>query len=82
MLYQGVAFIVSDNLIENASASLRKAGFASCTDSADCPFLNAYQRLPLAAHLHIDDELVISIYRKSDVLWELSWPELISASDP
>ncbi|KAJ5940109.1 hypothetical protein N7516_000277 [Penicillium verrucosum] len=26
--------------------------------------------------------LVISIYCKSDVLWELSWSDLISASDP
>ena len=77
-----MAFVVPNDLTETASSSLQKAGFAACTHGLDCPSLTAYQRLPLAAHLHIDDELVISIYRKSDVLWELSWSDLVSASDP
>ncbi|KAJ5102018.1 hypothetical protein NUU61_004240 [Penicillium alfredii] len=80
-IVDGVAFVVADDLTAIASSSLRKAGFPACVKGLSCPFLTAYQRLPLAAHLHIDDELVISIYRKSDVLWELSWSDLISASD-
>ncbi|CAG8248441.1 unnamed protein product [Penicillium salamii] len=81
-IVDGVAFVVPDDLTETASSSLRKAGFAACVKGLGCPFLTAYQRLPLVTHLHIDDELVISIYRKSDVLWELSWSDLVSASDP
>lgn len=82
MFYQGVAFVVADDLTATASSSIQKAGFSACVRGPCCPFLTTYQRLPLAGHLHIDDELVISIYRKSDVLWELSWSDLISASDP
>lgn len=80
-----MALVVPDESTETASSSIRKAGFASCTQGLDCPFLNGYRRHPPAEHLHIDDEFVISIYRKSDVLWELSFskgsPDLLNASD-
>lgn len=82
MFNQGVAFVVPDDLTGIALSLLWKAGFAACVQGFGCPFLTAYKRLPLAAHLHIDDDLVISIYRKSDILWELSWSDLVSASDP
>lgn len=80
-----MAFIIPDESTETAFSSIRKAGFAPCIQGLGCPFLNGYRRHPPAEHLHIDDELMISVYRKSDVLWELSLskgsPDLLNASD-
>lgn len=80
-----MAFVVPDESTETAYDSIRKVGFAPCVQGLGCPFLNGYRRQPPAEHLHIDDELVISIYRKSDVLWEPSLskgnPYLLNASD-
>lgn len=67
-----------DKLIETSVASLCKAGFLLCTQGPDCSVTNLL-RCPLpTTHLHINDELTISLFRKSDVLQE--FPDLDFAS--
>ncbi|KAL4744791.1 hypothetical protein BDW72DRAFT_208732 [Aspergillus terricola var. indicus] len=52
-------------------------GFQPCPRPFACPHSNSRQ--PPYKHLHIDGELAISLYRKSDVLWE--FPEFEAALD-
>lgn len=71
---QGVSFVVPDALLEAGRSTLSFAGFLSCTQGPKCPYPNAASCLATATHLHINDELVISLHRKSDVLWD--FPDL------
>ncbi|PYH67145.1 uncharacterized protein BO88DRAFT_466550 [Aspergillus vadensis CBS 113365] len=73
----GVSFVVPDALIEISLSTLAEAGFQPCSRPFACPHSNSRQ--PPYKHLHIDDELAISLYRKSDVLWE--FPEFEAALD-
>ncbi|CBF89403.1 predicted protein [Aspergillus nidulans FGSC A4] len=73
----GVSFVVPDALIEISFSTLAEAGFRPCSRPYACPHSNSRQ--PPYKHLHIDDELAISLYRKSDVLWE--FPEFEAALD-
>ncbi|KAJ5742469.1 uncharacterized protein N7511_011488 [Penicillium nucicola] len=84
-IVDGVAFVIPDESTKIALTSIRKAGFAGCLPGLGCPVLDGYRgNLPIE-HWHIDDELVISVYRKSDVLWEISFSEgsldILNASD-
>ncbi|KAL5041834.1 hypothetical protein BDW71DRAFT_201043 [Aspergillus fruticulosus] len=65
-----VSFVVPDALLETGLSTLSHAGFLSCTQGPKCPFANAAPCLATVKHLHINDELVISLHRKSDVLWD------------
>jgi hypothetical protein len=66
----GVSFVVPDSLTEISFSTLSEAGFHHCTRHLDCPHSSSAQCQPPYKHLHIDDELAISLYRKSDTLWE------------
>ncbi|KAJ5964922.1 uncharacterized protein N7479_004798 [Penicillium vulpinum] len=65
-----VAFVIPDDLAQVAFSSLISAGFLPCSQSSGCPHSNALRVPPSFKHLHISDELAVSLYRKSDVLWE------------
>ncbi|KAA8641637.1 uncharacterized protein ATNIH1004_011773 [Aspergillus tanneri] len=87
---QGVAFVVPDALTEVSYSALSRAGFLTCTRNSDCPHQTSSRCPPPTRHLHIDDELTVSLYRKSDVLWELpefglvphgKSPDIMYASD-
>lgn len=71
---QGVSFVVPDALLETGRSTLSYAGFLPCTQGPKCPYPNSAPCLETATHLHINDELVISLHRKSDVLWD--FPDL------
>ncbi|KAJ5121092.1 uncharacterized protein N7515_009053 [Penicillium bovifimosum] len=63
------AFVIPDDLIEIAFSSLTSAGFLPCIQS-NCRHSETPRVPPASKHLHIDDEIAVSLYRKSDVLWE------------
>lgn len=65
-----MSFVVPDSLIEVSFSTLSEAGFLPCPRHSNCPHLNSLQCQPPYSHLHIDDELAILLYRKSDILWE------------
>ncbi|PWY90483.1 hypothetical protein BO94DRAFT_565094 [Aspergillus sclerotioniger CBS 115572] len=69
-LCQGVSSIVPDALTETDFSTSSHAGFLACTQGLKCPYSIASQGMSTVAHLHINDELVISLYRKSDMLWD------------
>lgn len=71
---QGVSFVVPDALLETGRSTLSYAGFLPCTQGPKCPYPNSAPCLETATHLHTNDELVISLHRKSDVLWD--FPDL------
>lgn len=75
---KGVAFVVLDTHIQYSFASLSKAGFLPCTERLDCPHSNTLRCPSPATHLHINNELTVSLYRKSDVLQEFPDFELTS----
>jgi hypothetical protein len=89
MFSQGAAFVVPDDLIEVALSSLISAGFLPCSQSSGCPHSDTLRVPPAYKHLHINDELAVSLYRKSDVLWEFEDlrygseknPDIMIASD-
>ena len=60
-----------DESTDLSYAAISRAGFLSCTQSPECSHWNSPCRLPPAAHLHINDDLAVSLYRKSDVLLDL-----------
>ncbi|PLN82444.1 hypothetical protein BDW42DRAFT_80989 [Aspergillus taichungensis] len=71
-IVDGVSFVVPDALLETGLSTLSHAGLASCTQDAQCPFVNSViPYLATAQHLHLSDDLVLSLHRKSDTLWEL-----------
>ncbi|KAL4735965.1 hypothetical protein BDV11DRAFT_208014 [Aspergillus similis] len=72
-----VTFVVSDALIRISFSTLAEAGLDLCSRHLDCPYSNSIQCQPPYKHLHINDELAISLYPKSDVLWE--FPEFGAA---
>ncbi|PYI31704.1 hypothetical protein BP00DRAFT_343229 [Aspergillus indologenus CBS 114.80] len=78
-IVDGVAFVVPDALLEKGLSTLSGAGFLPCTQGLECPCLGAPQSLSSLAHLHINDELVVSLYRKSEMLWD--FPEFDIATD-
>ncbi|THC93696.1 hypothetical protein EYZ11_006840 [Aspergillus tanneri] len=89
-IVDGVAFVVPDALTEVSYSALSRAGFLTCTRNSDCPHQTSSRCPPPTRHLHIDDELTVSLYRKSDVLWELpefglvphgKSPDIMYASD-
>ncbi|KAE8389680.1 hypothetical protein BDV23DRAFT_93825 [Aspergillus alliaceus] len=69
-IVDGVSFVVPDSLIETSFSTLFEAGFLPCPRHTDCLRSGSAQCQPPYRHLHIDDELAISLYRKSDTLWE------------
>ncbi|RDW81519.1 uncharacterized protein DSM5745_05076 [Aspergillus mulundensis] len=76
-IVEGVSFIVPDTLIERAESIIGKSGFLPCPRPSECP-----HEVPLVspradAHRHIDDDLAISLFRKSEIL--LDFPDLESA---
>ncbi|OGM39421.1 hypothetical protein ABOM_012115 [Aspergillus bombycis] len=73
----GVSFVVPDALSEISFSTIAEAGFHLCSRQLDCPHSNSNQCQPPYKHLHIDDELAILLYKKSDVLWE--FPEFEAA---
>ncbi|KAL4743100.1 hypothetical protein BDV11DRAFT_215794 [Aspergillus similis] len=70
ILCQGVSFVVPDALLKICLSTLCNAGFLSCKQGPKCPYPNGAPCLATATHIHINDELVISLHRKSDVLWD------------
>ncbi|KAL4978237.1 hypothetical protein BDW66DRAFT_130594 [Aspergillus desertorum] len=69
-IVDGASFVVPDSLTKISFSTLSEAGFLPCTRHLDCPHSSSAQCQPPYKHLHIDDELAISLYRKSDTLWE------------
>ncbi|OJJ50089.1 hypothetical protein ASPZODRAFT_1104119 [Penicilliopsis zonata CBS 506.65] len=84
----GVSFIVPDESIDISFSTLSEAGFLPCSQGLECQHSNSPYCKPYK-HLHIDDELEVSLFRESDLLWEFpdlkssqyTDPNIISASD-
>ncbi|KAJ5751366.1 hypothetical protein N7533_008394 [Penicillium manginii] len=65
-----VAFVVPDDKIKKASSALEQSGLPPCAKQLSCPHLRGFQARPPSEHVHVSDELALSLYRKSDTLWE------------
>jgi hypothetical protein len=85
-----VAFVLADEHIAMASSALKEANFFPCTKDISCPRVNGFQARPPSEHLHVNEEFVISLHKKSDVLWKFGEfglcqfeksPDILSASD-
>lgn len=85
-----MAFVLADEHIAIACLALNEADFVPCTKGLSCPRVCGSQARPPSAHLHISEEFVISLYKKSDVLWRFgefgfcqfeNSPHVLSASD-
>lgn len=64
--------------MNTAFSALLNAGFIPCTQDSNCPHSDASRCPPPAAHLHIDNELAISLHQESSVFWEFPGFELHS----
>lgn len=73
-----------------ASSALKEANFVPCRKGLSCPRALGFQARPPTEHLHISEKFVISLYKKSDVLWKFEVfgfgqfeqsPRILSASD-
>ena len=58
------------------------AGFLPCDQSSGCAHSDGLRGPPAFMHLHINDELVLPLYRKSDVLWEFEDLRCLSEKSP
>lgn len=76
--------------MKKASSALENSGFPPCARRLSCPCLRGFQARPPSEHVHINDVLPLSLYRKSDTLWkfegfdgcQLEKPrDILSASD-
>lgn len=82
---QDAAFIVPDTLIESAYTILADKGFIPCAPSFNCARSHTRRCPPPTNHLHIDDNLAVSLHRKSDILWaipDLEDIDLSGGTDP
>ncbi|KZZ99233.1 thioredoxin reductase [Beauveria brongniartii RCEF 3172] len=86
-----VAFIVPDDRITAASSALAQANFTPCGNNLNCDRSYRFQARPPLEHFHMSDVFVLSLYQKSDTLWELTdldsptsenAASILSASDP
>lgn len=82
--------MVADEHIAMASSALKEANFVPCRKGSSCPGSLGFQARPPTEHLHISEKIVISLYKKSDVLWKFGVfgfcqfeqsPHILSASD-
>ncbi|KAF3394146.1 hypothetical protein F1880_005527 [Penicillium rolfsii] len=87
---EDVAFVVADEHTAMASSALKEADFSPCRKGSSCPRSPGFQARPPAEHLHINEDFVISLYKKSDMLWKFGVfggcqfeqsPHILSASD-
>ncbi|KAJ5232785.1 hypothetical protein N7468_005741 [Penicillium chermesinum] len=85
-----VAFVLADEHIAMAESAVKEANFVPCTKGLNCPRVNGFQAQPPPKHLHINEEFVIPLHEKSDVLWKFGEfgfsqfennPDILSASD-
>ena len=90
--------MVTDDAVDDAFSMLLQSGFKQCATYESCTWRTlAAARKPYApstkAHVHINEHLLIGIFKKSDTLWRLSSlrpdmnetsaaSDVISASDP
>lgn len=58
------------------------AGFLPCNESSGCPHSGTFGVPTAFKHLHIDDELAVSLYRKSNVLWEFEDLDFLPDKNP
>lgn len=58
------------------------AGFLPCNESSGCPHSGTFGVPTVFRHLHINDELAVSLYQKSDVLWEFEDLDLLPDENP
>ncbi|KAM3458965.1 hypothetical protein MY3296_000112 [Beauveria thailandica] len=86
-----VAFVVPDDRITAASSALIQANFTRCKDKLNCDRSYRFQSRRPVEHFHMSDVFVLSLYQKSDILWELTGLDprssenadsILSASDP
>jgi hypothetical protein len=77
-VWQGVSFIVPDNHVTTAVSALLNAGLLPCAHGSNCEHLDARRCPAPAAHVHINDELAVSLYQKSEALWTFPNIELLS----
>ncbi|KAM0743868.1 hypothetical protein ACQRIT_001182 [Beauveria bassiana] len=66
-----VAFVVPDDRITAASSALVQANFPLC-NNLNCDSTYRFQARRPLVHFHMSDVFVLSLYQKSDVLWELT----------
>ncbi|ATY59633.1 thioredoxin reductase [Cordyceps militaris] len=90
-IFDDVAFVVPDDRIAAASSALAQANLTRCGNNPNCDRSYHFQALRPLEHFHMSDVLVLSLYQKSDVLWELTALDsptsenaasILSASDP
>lgn len=76
--------------MEKASTAFEQSDFRPCAKRLSCPRLRGFQARPPSEHVHVTDELALSLYRKSDTLWEFEGlgdyrfeksSDILSASD-
>ena len=58
------------------------AGFLPCNEGSGCPHSGTFGVPTAFMHLHIDDELAVSLFRKYDVLWEFESLDFLPDKNP
>ncbi|KAJ5678021.1 uncharacterized protein N7477_003654 [Penicillium maclennaniae] len=85
-----VGFVIPDDKIGTASSALEGAGYVLCPEGVNCPFVYGCLAPIPSEHFHINQDMIISLYRKSEMLWRLEnfdssglndSEDMISASD-
>ncbi|KAL4908810.1 hypothetical protein BDW74DRAFT_145367 [Aspergillus multicolor] len=86
----GVSLIVPDTLVERVNSIISKAGFLLCSQPFECPHEVPMVSPQADARRHIDNNLAVSLFRKSEILLdfpnlEIAFgncsPEILYASD-
>ncbi|XWW98690.1 hypothetical protein V2A60_006692 [Cordyceps javanica] len=90
-IVEDVAFIVPDDRITAASTALAQANLTPCANKSNCDGRYRFRARPAVEHFHLSGVFVLSLYQKSDTLWELTdldsptsenAASILSASDP
>lgn len=69
-----------DKLLSTAQTALLSANFHSRKGGPNCTFSSPFLPFPLpAAHLHLNNDLTVSFYKKSELLW--TFPSFMAFPD-
>ncbi|KAK2762063.1 hypothetical protein FQN54_001070 [Arachnomyces sp. PD_36] len=71
-IVDGVAFAVPDELVTAAYIALLSAGFPTCMEHSSCRTPVDFVPSPRPTeHLHIDQDVKLSIFKQSETLWSI-----------
>ncbi|KAL4795146.1 hypothetical protein BDV19DRAFT_389547 [Aspergillus venezuelensis] len=90
-IVDGAFFVVPDEQVDVAGSVIAEAGFLECSRPLECPYSTAPWSPRSHKHMHITDDIVVGLHRKSAILPRFpdlktacndSSPDTMYASDP